>query len=260
MDILKDLNQSFLNQTFDCTDGLEKPLQDALNVAHTYARIENAIAVLSDLKSNRSYIYHGAVADVLGIAPSNDQRNEVINSIWEEEIYSRIHPDDLLSRHLLELKFFHLLKTLPLIERSAYYTCSTLRMLNTRQEYIPITHRTLYLHSSENGSLWLALCLYGFCAQPNPQPGIAGFIFHSVTGEIVPEQYGSCSKILSNREKEILRCVSKGLASKNIAEQLHISLHTVNRHRQNILEKLRVKNSIEALQVAEAMNLLQDSR
>lgn len=256
MDIIEDLNHSFLNQTFDCGDGLEKPLQDALNVAHTYARIENAIAVLSDLKSDRSYIYHGAVADVLGIAPGNNQRNEVIDSIWEEEIYSKIHPDDLLARHLLELKFFHLLKTLPLMERPTYHTCSTLRMLNTRQEYIPITHRTLYLHSSENGSLWLALCLYGFCIQPNPQPGIGGFIFHSTTGKIIPESYETCNQILSGREKEILKCVGNGLASKEIAEQLHISLHTVNRHRQNILEKLRVKNSIEALKVAEAMNML----
>lgn len=256
MDILDNLNRNLLNQTFDHMDESDKQLQDALNVAYSYARVENAIAVLSDLKSDQSYIYHGAVADRLGIAPEGSQRNEVIDSIWEEKIYSKIHPDDLLARHLLELKFFHLLKTLPLAERSAYYTCSTLRMLNTRQEYIPIVHRTLYLHSSENGSLWLALCLYGFSTHPNPQLGTAGFIFHSITGEIVPEQHDSCHQILSNREKEILKCVGKGLASKHIAAQLHISLHTVNRHRQNILEKLRVKNSIEALKVAEAMNLL----
>lgn len=256
MDILEDLNQNFLNQAFDSTGNTEKSLQDALNIAYTYSRIENAIAVLSDLKSNRSYIYHGAIADLLGLSSDNSQRNEIIDSIWEEEIYNRIHPDDLLTRHLLELRFFHLLKTLPIQERSAYYTCSTLRMLNTRQEYIPVTHRTIYLHSSGNGSLWLALCLYGFCTQTNPPLGTSGFIFHSVTGEIVPEQYDSCNKMLSEREKEILKCVGKGLASKNIAEQLHISLHTVNRHRQNILEKLRVKNSIEALKVAEAMNLL----
>lgn len=257
MDILKDLSQSFLNQSFDSSSGnSEELLQDALNIAYTYSRIENAVAVLSDLKSNRSYIYHGAIAGTLGLAAANSQRSEIIDSIWEEEIYNKIHPDDLLSRHLLELRFFHLLKTLPINDRPSYYTCSNIRMLNTHQEYIPVTHRTLYLHSSNNGSLWLALCLYGFCTQPNPQMGASGFIFHSVTGEIVPEQQSSCSKILSEREKEILKCVGKGLASKNIAEQLHISLHTVNRHRQNILEKLRVKNSIEALKVAEAMLLL----
>ena len=256
MDILEDLNQRFLNQTFDCTDESYDSLQDAMNTASTYAKVENAIAVLSDLRSNRSYIYNGAIADVLGITPDGKQRNEIIESIWEENIYRKIHPDDLLARHLLELKFFHLLKSLPVSERTTYHTVSILRMLNTRQEYIPIAHRTLYLHSSPNGSPWLALCLYGFCTQLNPPTGASGFIFHSATGEVVPDWSDSCHKILSHREKEILKCVSQGLPSKSIADELHISLNTVNRHRQNILEKLRVKNSIEALKVAEAMKLL----
>ena len=62
--------------------------------------------------------------------------------------------------------------------------------------------------------------------------------------------------ILSEREKEILRCIRKGLSSKEIAAALYISVNTVNRHRQNILEKLSVGNSIEACRAAELMKLL----
>lgn len=62
--------------------------------------------------------------------------------------------------------------------------------------------------------------------------------------------------ILSEREKEILRCIRKGLSSKEIAAALYISVNTVNRHRQNILEKLSVSNSIEACRAAELMKLL----
>lgn len=62
--------------------------------------------------------------------------------------------------------------------------------------------------------------------------------------------------ILSEREKEILRCIRKGLSSKEIAATLYISVNTVNRHRQNILEKLSVGNSIEACRAAELMKLL----
>ena len=58
------------------------------------------------------------------------------------------------------------------------------------------------------------------------------------------------------REKEILRCIRKGLSSKEIAATLYISVNTVNRHRQNILEKLSVGNSIEACRAAELMKLL----
>ena len=62
--------------------------------------------------------------------------------------------------------------------------------------------------------------------------------------------------ILSEREKEILRCIRKGLSSKEIANFFCISVNTVNRHRQNILEKLSVGNSIEACRAAELMKLL----
>ena len=34
---------------------------------------------------------------------------------------------------------------------------------------------------------------------------------------------------------------------KEISEKLNISVHTVNRHRQNIFEKLQVDNMIEAI-------------
>ncbi len=41
----------------------------------------------------------------------------------------------------------------------------------------------------------------------------------------------------------------------SIAVILSISLNTVNRHRQNILEKLQVNNSIEACRIGKELNL-----
>lgn len=42
---------------------------------------------------------------------------------------------------------------------------------------------------------------------------------------------------LSNREFEIIRLVESGLGSKEIADKLYLSVHTVNTHRKNILAK-----------------------
>jgi hypothetical protein len=42
---------------------------------------------------------------------------------------------------------------------------------------------------------------------------------------------------LSYRELEIIRLIEAGLSSKEIADKLFLSLHTVNTHRSNILEK-----------------------
>ncbi len=63
-------------------------------------------------------------------------------------------------------------------------------------------------------------------------------------------------QILTQREKEVLTLIKAGKLSKEIAELLGISLHTVNRHRQNILEKLSVGNSVEAIMAATVMRLL----
>lgn len=60
---------------------------------------------------------------------------------------------------------------------------------------------------------------------------------------------GSNSELdeLSNREKEILEQLSKGLMYKEIAAELFISPETVRKHVYHIYEKLHVTNRIEAV-------------
>ena len=53
--------------------------------------------------------------------------------------------------------------------------------------------------------------------------------------------------LLSNREKEILEMLSRGLTYKEIAEKVFISPQTVRKHLYHIYEKLHVSNRIEAI-------------
>lgn len=45
---------------------------------------------------------------------------------------------------------------------------------------------------------------------------------------------------LSQREKEIIICVVKGMTNKTIADKLFLSIHTVITHRRNIARKLQI--------------------
>jgi len=45
---------------------------------------------------------------------------------------------------------------------------------------------------------------------------------------------------LSNREKEVIACIVKGMTNKQIADQLCLSTHTVMTHRRNISSKLQI--------------------
>ncbi len=48
---------------------------------------------------------------------------------------------------------------------------------------------------------------------------------------------------LSQREKEIVGCIVKGMTNKEIAEKLFISVHTVITHRRNITRKLQIHSA-----------------
>jgi PAS domain S-box-containing protein len=53
--------------------------------------------------------------------------------------------------------------------------------------------------------------------------------------------------LLTEREEQILQLICLGYSSKEIAEKLFISIHTVHTHRKNMLEKTECKNSSELI-------------
>ncbi len=51
---------------------------------------------------------------------------------------------------------------------------------------------------------------------------------------------------LSEREREVLICVARGMTNSQIAADLYMSVHTVKVHIQSILRKLNLPNRVEA--------------
>lgn len=59
--------------------------------------------------------------------------------------------------------------------------------------------------------------------------------------------HGADSAELSQREQEVLNGLAKGLAYKQIADQLSVSIHTVRNYIRRIYEKLHVRSRTEAV-------------
>jgi DNA-binding CsgD family transcriptional regulator len=55
---------------------------------------------------------------------------------------------------------------------------------------------------------------------------------------------------LTLRENEILKYLSRGKLSKEISSELHLSVHTINTHRRNMLEKTGTNNIAELVSLA----------
>jgi DNA-binding NarL/FixJ family response regulator len=63
--------------------------------------------------------------------------------------------------------------------------------------------------------------------------------------------------VLTPREVEVLKLIAEANTSKEIAEKLFISLKTVDRHRQNILDKLGMRDRVELTRYAIRRGLIQ---
>lgn len=61
---------------------------------------------------------------------------------------------------------------------------------------------------------------------------------------------------LTKREREITQKIAEEMSNQQIAEQLNISLRTVETHRRNIMQKLNVKNAVSLVRYAVQHNLV----
>jgi DNA-binding NarL/FixJ family response regulator len=55
---------------------------------------------------------------------------------------------------------------------------------------------------------------------------------------------------LSNRELQVFQLIGQGATTASIAQQLHVSVHTIESHRENIRHKLGLRNGAELMQRA----------
>jgi DNA-binding NarL/FixJ family response regulator len=88
-------------------------------------------------------------------------------------------------------------------------------------------------------------------------PGMAATLLAEFTrlSQEPPPVTGSAPQ-LTDREVEVLRLVARGLANREIADELVISENTVKNHVRNILEKLHLHSRVEAAVYAHRQHLL----
>lgn len=63
-------------------------------------------------------------------------------------------------------------------------------------------------------------------------------------------------EIFSQREREVLTLLSQGKSSKEIADKLFITERTVESHRKNMIQKGRVKNTVELVAYAASLGII----
>lgn len=223
-----------------------------VDIVDSYAKavstIENAIVVVSDLRNNISRIYAGKFAELFGLG---DYREE--NSIWENEILRLMSEKDREEKFLAELRFFHFVKHLFSSQKDKYYLITHLKMTDKDGEPVNVIHKMRYVYEIDGTTIAFAICVY----EPDVKnSGQGSEIVNSISGISEPVMSDMNIRILSNREIQILSCVQSGYTSEQIAKLLCISKHTVSRHRQEIIAKLQVRNTHEAIAIAKSLGII----
>lgn len=257
MDVLrKELNAFYESQNLKSEALDNNLLAQCRKIVGTAVEVDQDCRVITDIAADYCYIFGGMFSNLIGLCDTASCTKEM-NSSDEDEIYNRIHPEDLVDKRMLEYEFFKFIDKVS-ADRKPYYraTCH-LRIKDRNGQYIYADNSTRILRLSPAGKAWLILCCYNLSQNQNPGCGIAPRIIDYKSGTVrninLSEKRAA---ILTVREKEILNLIKEGKLSKQIAGTLGISINTVNRHRQNILEKLSVGNSVEAVTAAIMMKLL----
>jgi two-component system, NarL family, nitrate/nitrite response regulator NarL len=83
-------------------------------------------------------------------------------------------------------------------------------------------------------------------------PSLAASLLFELSGGKVSSHPPSPLDDLTERERQILERVAAGDSNKEIGAQLHLTEKTVKHHMTNILQKLQVRNRVEAALLARA--------
>jgi len=189
------------------------------------------------------YISH-SVLSVLGLAPESARFDDIINSI---------HPDDIdyvakAESTVLDYLYNHIGCSRVKEFKNSY----CFRMKTPDNSYQLFQHQSVILTTDQYGGFARALNIHTNISHLTKVNNYQAIVA-SITGE---QQYVYLdvlnngkppvrSIVLSRREKEIVSQIARGLASKEIASKLCVSVHTINTHRRNILQKAGVKSSGE---------------
>ena len=170
---------------------------------------------------------------------------ENIDTPQELDIEKLVHPDDLEVVRRIDKKVWEFLDTLPEEEKLTYKYIYEMRVLD-RGKYVRMIYQTRLLAFKDDN--FLAMGMIDLAPEQSANTSVRFQIKNCLTDEVVPFTIKTATDVLlTPREREILALAKEGMFSKEISEKLNISIHTVNRHRQNILEKLQVDNIIEAI-------------
>ena len=242
--------QSFIEEELDYSIfEKHKPL------LQTIATVGNSGVSVFDVFKKEHLFYSPNFGQLLGFNLKQIEENG--HSFLDE----KIHPEDFDALTLNGISLFKLFYQFSNDEKANYKLINEYRMLNKDNVYTRVIEQQQCLELDHKGNIWLTLSIIDISPNQEINEGLKSQLLNFRTGKIVDfqneiKENDIVSISLTKRELQILKMVKDGLLSKEISNNLNISLNTVNTHRQRVLEKLGANNSMEAVVFASKLGIL----
>ncbi|MFI1773213.1 LuxR C-terminal-related transcriptional regulator [Thalassobellus citreus] len=184
---------------------------------------------------------------VLGIEP---------NDYSLEKFLKILHPKDLEKIHQKEATTFDFkLNRIPKEDITKYKTVYLMRLKDTSGNYKTILHQAKALTVSDDGKLFQVLSIHTDITHLNPKIDHKISLISNERPSFYSIETANNLKLIENnfktiftkREKQILEEIAKGNTFSEIAKTFHVSPHTINTHKKNILRKSHCKNTAELI-------------
>ena len=215
--------------------------------------VDGSSVALFDMRT-RSYRFLTSSFKFLGGYPAADAL-----AIGPDYFFGLMHEGD--SSFVLEtvVRTFRFLFAIPVAERKDYRLSFEFRIRAATGKLVRILQQVVVLELDKRGNIWLVLIANDLAPKSVREDELERRLVNIKTGQwrlFQPEDQGADKGSLSRRELEVLGLVAEGMASREIADRLFISVATVNNHRQRILEKLGTRSSAEAVHYAAGLGLV----
>jgi two-component system, NarL family, response regulator NreC len=93
-------------------------------------------------------------------------------------------------------------------------------------------------------------------AKPFFSPGMMQMLVEDYMRVLKQEGLQDRYELLTEREREVLQLLAEGKTNKDVAKILNLSLHTVESHRTNLMQKLDLHNTAEIVLYAVRKNIV----
>ena len=211
--------------------------------------VNNQFFFIGDLIRMKVLFSSKKSIDLIGLASKNVDPASFLNSAY---------PGDLTRLILARTKLFHLGGELFVAKKGIAVISTTLRFQNSSGNYInQLVQCYLFYKSVPFSTVFVLQVNTDISWFKKIKNGYHYYIGDDLSFFRYPdEKLLMMGNIFSDREFEIIKLVSAGLNSEQVANKLFLSVHTIDTHRRNILKKSGKSSMMELISDLKKRGLL----